>query len=121
MTEKASLYERLGGFDRITAIVNNLVDLHMANPLIMSRFENADPQKLKESATLFFCAGSGGAETYPGKDMLAVHKRMNISEQEFITVFDDALAALDANQVGPDERMEVLAILYSMKGQVVRV
>lgn len=118
---KASLYDRLGGFNGISQIVNDLVDLHLANPLINSRFVNSDAAALKENATLFFCAGNGGSENYAGKDMVSAHKGMNISEQEFIAVIDDALAALDKNGVGAEERMEVLAILYSMKSQVTRL
>jgi len=118
---KASLYDRLGGFDRISKIVNDLVDLHIANPLINTRFANSDAAALKQKATAFFCAGIGGTETYTGKDMVSAHRGMNISEQEFIAVIDDALAALDKNGVGAEERMEVLAILYSMKSQVTRL
>lgn len=117
----ASLYDRLGGIARISAIVNDLVDLHLTNPLINARFAKSDVSALKKNATLFFCAGSGGPEVYAGKDMLAAHKSMNISEQEFIAVLDDALAALDKHGVGAQERMEVLAILYSLKSHVVRV
>jgi hemoglobin len=118
---KASLYDRLGGFDGICAIVNDVVDLHLVNPLIKTRFANSDIAKLKKNATLFFCAGGGGPESYPGKDMLAAHRSMNISEQEFVTALDDTLAALDKNRVEAEERMEVLAILYSLKDQIVRV
>ncbi|MBM3758313.1 MAG: group 1 truncated hemoglobin [Acidobacteria bacterium] len=89
--------------------------------LINARFANSDAASLKQKATAFFCAGSGGTETYTGKDMVSAHKGMNISEQEFIAVIDDALAALDKNGVGAEERMEVLAILYSMKSQVTRL
>jgi hemoglobin len=116
-----SLYIRLGGFDRISAIVNDAVDNHLANPLIAARFAKSDIAHAKQMATEFFCAGAGGAEVYTGKDMLAAHATMNISEQEFIAAIDDILASLDKHGVGPQERMEVLSILYSLKGHIVRV
>ena len=34
-----TLYERLGGFDGITRLVDDVVDAHFANPLIKTRFE----------------------------------------------------------------------------------
>ena len=46
---------------------------------------------------------------------------MNISEQEFVSVIDDAMAALDTNGIDPATRNEVLAILWSLKGDVIRV
>ena len=121
MTLSSTLYERLGGHRGISAIVNDLVDLHFANPLIQARFAKSDPASLKSAAALFFCAGSGGPEVYAGKNMLDAHHSMNISEQEFLAVLDDALESLAKNGVGAQEQMEVLFILYSMRKQVVRV
>ncbi len=116
-----TLYERLGGRSGIAAIVNDLVDLHLENPVIRARFVNSDANRLKEAATLFFCAGSGGGESYSGKGMLEAHHGMNISEQEFMAVLDDAMAALEKQGVGQQEKMEVLFILHSMRKEVVRV
>jgi len=115
-----SLYERLGGRERIAAIVSDLVDLHLRNPLIQARFVNSDVGRVKESATLFFCAGGGGPETYAGKNMVEAHRGMNISEQEFMAVLDDTLAALEKHGVGQQEKMEVLFILHSMRKEVLR-
>jgi hemoglobin len=75
----------------------------------------------KRMTVEFFCAGSGGPETYTGRDMLTTHKGMNISEQEFLAVVDDIMGAMNKNGVGEDEKKDVLSILYSLKGQVIRV
>ena len=117
----ATLYERLGGSEGITAIVNDLVDLHISNPRISTRFASSDADVLKNAAATFFIAGSGGPSVYKGKDMLSAHRGMNIDDSEFIAVLDDAMNALEKNGVGQREKEEVLFILYSMKGDVVRV
>jgi hemoglobin len=119
-----SLYERLGGADGIKAIVDDVVSLHLANPLIKMRFEGIGPERLpalKKNTCDFFGAGSGGPETYAGKDLISAHKGMNISEQELIAAIDDVVAALDKNGIGQTEKSEVVAILYSLKGEVVRL
>ena len=53
--------------------------------------------------------------------MLATHKGMKIAADEFLAVLDDAMDALDKNNIGQREKEEVLFILYSMKGDVVNV
>lgn len=53
--------------------------------------------------------------------MLADHKGMNISASEFMAVLDDALAAMNKNQIGPAEQAEVLFAFYSMRSQIVRI
>lgn len=117
----APLYERLGGADKIAAIVDEMADLHLKNPLIAPRFQKSDIPKLKRLAYEFFCAGAGGPERYSGRDMRTTHGGMNINEQEFVAVIDDVVAAMEKVGIGPQEKNEVVAILYSLKGDVVRV
>lgn len=121
-TDTVSLYERLGRFDGITRIVNDVMDAHLANPAVRTRFEAVkDLDHAKKMAVEFFCAGCGGPEPYTGRDLLVAHKGMNISEQEYLAVMDDILAALEKNDIDPATRGEVTAILYSLKGQIIRV
>ncbi len=116
-----TLYERLGGTEGITAIASDLVELHMDNPRIATRYSSSDAASVKHAAATFFITGSGGPEVYRGQDMLTTHRGMNIDNDEFVAVLDDALAALERNGVGQREREEVLFILYSMKNDIVRV
>ena len=118
----ATLYERLGGEERITRLVADTVDNHYRNPLIRARFEKiADRATVERHAVEFMCAGSGGPQTYTGKDMLSAHKGMNVSEQELVALIDDFVAAMNKNSYDQTEINEVVAILYSLKGDVVRV
>ncbi|GAA4430547.1 hypothetical protein GCM10023188_17300 [Pontibacter saemangeumensis] len=125
-TQKLTLYERLGKKEGITALVDDIVEAHMKNPIVKPRFqpyrEQADNLKqIKEHTVDFFCAGTGGLEQYTGRDMLAAHKGMNISEQEFIAVLDDILHVLDQHGVDEESRKDVLAIAYSLKDNIIRV
>ncbi len=116
-----SLYERLGGTEGIGSIAKDLVHNHLANPAIATRFVGKDVDTLINGAATFFISGTGGPDVYEGKDMLATHKGMNISAAEFIEVLDDALAVLQANDIGQREQEEVLFIFYSMRSDVMLV
>ena len=118
MTDNKSLYERLGGAPGITAISNDLVDRHCANPEIKARFVNSDRAALKQLVFDFFSMGTGGPANYQGRDMLTTHTGMNINERELVAVLDDALACLDKHGIDPASRNEVLAILYSFKDEI---
>ena len=116
-----SLYERLGGNEGIESIAHDLVHQHLANPAVATRYEGKDVDTLINGAATFFIAGTGGPDVYKGKDMLATHKGMNISAAEFMAVLDDALFALEKNNIGQREQEEVLFILYSMRSDIVLV
>ena len=116
-----SLYERLGGTDGLTRIASDVIDNHLANTAINTRFSESDVPTLKNAAATFFIAGTGGPDVYKGQELLAAHKGMNISAIEFMAVLDDALAALEKNNIGQREQEEVLFALYSMRSQIVLV
>lgn len=100
---------------------NDIIDNHLANKAIATRFSNSKVSKIKNAAATFFISGTGGLEVYKGKDLMAAHKGMNISALEFMAVLDDALAALKTNKIAQRAQEEVLFILYSMRSQIVLV
>lgn len=116
-----SLYDRLGGAAGISALVEDIVAAHLTNPAVQARFQNVnDLAHLKKMAREFFGAGSGGPEPYTGKDMRTAHRGMNISEQEYLAVMDDIMGVLDKHQIDEVTKKDVLAILYSLKGEIIR-
>ncbi len=119
-----TLFERLGGTDGISTIVDTAVNNHMENPAVNARFLplKEHPEKLrivKEHSVEFFSAGSGGNVPYTGMDMETTHKGMNISPGEYYHVLDDIMRALDQNSIDEVTQKDVLAILWSLKGMIV--
>lgn len=121
--EQAPLFDRLGGREAVAAVVRKALDNHYANPLIRSRFEHARQSReiLTEHAIEFFCTGLSGVATYSGRALAEAHAGMNISEQEFLTTVDDILDAMMSVGIGEVERGEVLAVLYGMKAELIRL
>lgn len=119
--QTATLYERLGGSEGIASITSDAVDQHLKNPIVSVRYKYADISNVKKRAFELLAMGTGGPETYTGRNMLDTHRGMNISEQEFMEVIDDILNALEMNNIKQKEKDEVLAMLYSMRKEIVRV
>lgn len=121
MTMAPSLYERLGQAEGITAIVDDAVDRHAVNPLLAPRFAGKDLTHAKRMGAQFFCMGAGGPQRYEGRDLRSAHAGMNISEQELVATIDDFVAAMQEQRIGTAEINEVVAILFSLKGDVLRL
>ena len=118
------LFERLGGTAGITELVDAVVEAHMNNLAINSRFlpYKEQPEKLamiKQHTIDFFSSGTGGSVTYSGRDMVTTHKGMNISPGEYMHVVDDILNVLDKHRVDDESKKDVLAILWSLKGMII--
>jgi len=114
-----TLFDRLGGEDGIKQIASDLIDIHLANPAISKRYADSDVAAVKNGAATFFITGTGGPSVYKGKDMVGTHRGMNISNDEFVAVLDDVIAALQKNNMPQRVQEEVLYIFFSMKNEVV--
>jgi hemoglobin len=121
---ESTLFERLGGTQGISLIVDDTVEAHMNNLAINARFlpYKEQPERLailKKHTVDFFSAGSGGQVAYTGRDMVTTHTGMNISPEEYMHVVDDIFLALDKNDVTQETKKDVLAILWSLKGMII--
>lgn len=119
-----SLYDRLGGADGISAIVDDIVDSHLNNPIVSDYFspllENPEQMEMAKSHLReFLGAGTGGSEQYTGGDIPSVHSSMKISDREFLAVVDDILAVLTKHNIDEQSKKDMLYILYSFKGQII--
>ena len=125
-TNGKSLYDRLGGIEGITSIVDDIVDYHMSNTAVNARFlplkDNPEHfAEVRQHLINFLAAGTGGPQEYKGKDMLSSHKGMNISQGEYMHVIDDIMKALSKNNIDEQTQKDVLAIAYSLKGEIAGV
>lgn len=123
--DNRSLFERLGGSAGINALVEDIVALHMDNPVIRVRFRPyLETEKLavtKRHLCAFLEAGSGGPAQYSGRSMGDTHRGMNISEAEYMAALDDILDALRKHEIDQQTQKDVLAIAYSLKGEILHV
>jgi len=122
--ETITLFEKLGETAGITAIVDDVIEAHMNNPVINARFFPYQDQperfaKIRQHTIDFFSAGSGGPIQYTGRDMPTTHKGMNISEAEYMHTMDDIMMVLEKHQIDEGSKKEVLTILWSLKGMII--
>ncbi len=75
----------------------------------------------KKHLCAFLEAGSGGTAKYTGRNMLDTHRGMNINEAEYMAVTDDILATLRKHGIDEQTQKDVLAIAYSLKGEILHV
>jgi hemoglobin len=114
-----SLYDRLGGEAAIKAVVDEFVANVGADTRINQYFANADLDRLKGHLVNQIGQASGGPQVYTGRDMKTAHAGMGIDEAGFNALVEDLVKALDKFSVPEQEKGELLAVLGSMKGDIV--
>lgn len=117
--ENKSLYERLGGKSAIAAVVNELWAVVAADARINARFAHTKPEAFGGQLVDFLCQAAGGPCKYQGQDMKSAHTGMKLSDADFNALAEDTVKALDKFKVPDGEKGEVMALLGSLKGDVV--
>jgi len=122
MSEKKTLYERLGGYDAITAVANDLLPRLQGDPQLGRFWAHRGEDGVKREKQLlidFLCASAGGPIYYRGRDMALVHRGMRISESDWNVFLGHAAAALAAFRVPEAEQREFAAFVQSLKKDIV--
>ena len=119
MMSQKSLYDRLGGKDAITAVVDDFVANVAADKRINGFFAKANIPNLKRNLVDQICQASGGPCTYTGKDMKTAHMGMGVSGADFGALVEDLVGALDKFQVPQHDKDQLLGALAPMKGDIV--
>jgi hemoglobin len=120
-TSQKSLYERLGGKDAITVVVDAFVANVAADVRINKFFEKTDIPHLKQMLVDQICGATGGPCEYAGKDMKTVHTGMNITEEQWNATVEDLVKALDGAGVQQKEKDELIGALGGMKNDIVGI
>jgi len=122
MAQGDTLYERLGGYDALSAVAGNLLPRLMSDPEL-GRFwkHRGEDGVLREKQLLidFLCSNAGGPVYYTGRDMKLSHRGMGISQSDWQSFMGHLSATLGAFSVPEPEMAEVISFIESTKVDIV--
>src|SRR5260370_24468207 len=121
-SEKKTLYERLSGYDAITAVANDLLPRLNADPQLGRFWAHRGEDGVKREKQFlidFLCQSAGGPMYYRSRDMVLTHRGMRISESDWNVFLGHAGATLAKFQVPEAEQSAVVAFVQSLKKEIV--
>jgi len=114
-----TLYQRLGGYNAIQAVVDEAIKNIAADRRINRFFKGANIQRLRRQLADQICAASGGPCVYTGRDMKSAHAGMGIQSSHFNALVQDLGKALNKFRVPGREQRELVALLAPTKKDIV--
>ena len=134
--DSRTLYERLGGADKIAAIVDDMTERVLADPRVNFERQNvktswvgthykpweptpANIDQVKRHMVEFLTLATGGPSQYTGRDMHTIHKDMRITNNEFDAMIGDAKTSMDKLGIAAREKRDLLAIFETTRKQIV--
>ena len=117
-----SLYQRVGGYDAIAAVVDDFVARLVGDKQFVRFFDGHSTDSLKRIRQHIvdqFCAGAGGPCIYTGRDMKTSHQGLGITEAQWDAAAKHLIATFDKFKVPAKEKDELVAFVTSLKKDIV--
>jgi hemoglobin len=122
--EQPTLYERLGGYDAITAVTHDVAARLMADPKMGRFWAHRGKDGIDREVQLiidFIANQAGGPRYYTGRDMKLAHIGMRIDGEDWDRLITHLKATLDKFNVPEKERADVVAFFESTRKDIVEV
>ena len=119
---RRSLYERLGGYDRIAAFIADLMPRLRSDPTLAVYWKGKSHDGRRKQDKLivdYICAAFEGPVVYVGPDMRIAHDGLGITVQEWAILMTHIAGALDAIGVRDPDKSEFIETTDGLKWDIV--
>lgn len=117
--EPNTIYDRIGGHDALTAVVDDLYVRILDDSALAGFFSGTNMSRLKGRQVEFFAAALGGPDQYQGVPMRQVHQGRGILQEHFDLVAGHLVAALTAAGVDDATVDEIVSTVAPLAGDIV--
>ena len=117
-----SLYKRIGGYDTLAALTDDIFGRAVADPQLSRFFKghSVDTQKHQRQHVVdLLCQAAGGPCLYPGREMKTVHTGLGITESDWQILMKHVQESLTKLKIPQQEAYDFNALIESFKGDVV--
>jgi len=121
-TSDKSLYQRVGGYDALAAVVDDFIGRLVADKRFEKFFvghSEDSTKRIRQHILDQFCAATGGPCLYTGRDMKTTHKGLGITEADWDAAAKHLAMSLDKFKVPEKEKGELLGFVTSLKKDIV--
>lgn len=120
--QEKSLYERVGGYNALAAVVDDFIGRLVSDKQFEKFFagHSIDSKKhIRQHILDQFCAATGGPCVYTGRDMKTTHTGLGITNADWDAAAKHLAASLDKFKVPEKEKGELLAFVTTLKNDIV--
>ena len=117
-----TLYERMGGYDVIAAIVDDFLAITRSDPRFARFGGGRSSDSIRRSRQLIvnqLCELAGGPCVYSGRDMRTSHAGLGITQSEWESSLRYVQAALRDAGIPPKEAGEFISFFERYRAEIV--
>jgi hemoglobin len=119
---KPTLYKRLGGYDALAAVTDDFIGKLVGDPVLkrfFDPFSTDSKSRIRQLVVEQLCAATGGPCVYTGRPTKTAHAGAGITEKDWDASVVHLTVTLDKFNVPAKEKAEVLALVGTLKADIV--
>ncbi len=116
---KNSIFQRYGGFAKVSRIVMGFYEKVLESPTASPYFSNTDMKRLIDHQTKFIAYLMGGPASYTNEHLERIHARLGITEAAFLEILDLLRETLEDFDFAEDDIREVEDAMVSRKNYII--
>lgn len=118
MSDRQTLYERIGGAEGVDRMVDAFYERVLGDPELKPFFANSSMDHLRNMQREFFGAALDGPIRYGGRSLTAVHAGRGIEVRHFARFVEHLLETLKDQDVDDDDVYEIIARVNTYVDQI---
>jgi hemoglobin len=116
---RRSIFERYGGFAKVSGIVSAFYEKILESPITSPYFARTDMRELIDHQTRFIASVMGGPASYTNDHLERVHKRHHINEAAFFESVNLLKETLEDFDFADDDIRIVIDELMNRKNFII--
>ena len=116
--KRQTLFERVGGEQAISDLVEVFYDRVSADPELKPFFKNASMSKLRRMQREFFSAALDGPITYSGRPLSHVHHGRGITKHHFALYVDHLIFTLQDHGINNQDVQEIIGRINTYSDEI---
>ena len=120
--EKQTLYDRLGGYDGISQIIDDFLKKMWVDPQVGRYFVGMGTDtrnQLRQKNKLLMCKNTGGPCRIISRDMKLAHRGLGITDSDWQVAVKHLVDTLRSLKISEQEQQELLQIISGLKEYIV--
>ena len=116
---KSTIFQRYGGFAKVSKVVMSFYDRMLDSPLISPYFANTDMKRLIDHQTKFIAQVMGGPASYTDEQLERVHAHLGITEVAFKEAMELMTETLEDFDFADDDIRHVQGEMMDRKNFII--
>ncbi|HEX9735567.1 MAG TPA: group 1 truncated hemoglobin [Thermoanaerobaculia bacterium] len=120
--DEKTLYQRLGGYDALAAVTDDFLGRFLGDEALKRffvGFSTDSLNRIRQHVVDQLCQVTGGPCVYTGRDTKTSHAGIGITEADWDATVAHLVATLDKFKVPHKEKDELLALVSTLKADIV--